>query len=335
MGENYPGNPPSALFRRLDWTARALRRGADNVKDAVLCHLVSPMMTQVGGHRPLDKRTGMLSLWINLKRSATAYTLPQGEVNFASMDGVILKPLQSGERGIREVSFYEAMANRDSFGHSFAGLKPFLCGYHGIITLTTASKVEQHYIMLDDCTAHMKCPCVLDMKLGTRTTEPKAATEKQMKSLTKYPCQSEFGCRLVGMRVWCGPQKQYLEYDKAWGFSLRDDAAMHRGLIDFFGGHTELSKCRLLIADFARRLAALLDFFESQEQLTFISSSLLFVYDSHFFHDHVNKSIGWSLRSELKIIDFAHVRNNIIRDLGYIEGLRRVHRFLGELLRRE
>ena len=125
-----------------------------------------------------------------------------------------LKPVQSGERGAREISFYEFMLTASAVVHGSAeirdnvarrwrdGLQPFLCDYHGVIVLGANRASEQRYLVLDDCTNEMRRPSALDIKLGTRTTEPRASLEKQHKSLAKYPCQTELGCRLVGMRVW-------------------------------------------------------------------------------------------------------------------------------------
>ena len=125
-----------------------------------------------------------------------------------------LKPVQSGERGAREISFYEFMLTPSAVVHGSAeirdnverrwrdGLQPFLCDYHGVIVLGANRASEQRYLVLDDCTNEMRRPSALDIKLGTRTTEPRASLEKQHKSLAKYPCQTELGCRLVGMRVW-------------------------------------------------------------------------------------------------------------------------------------
>ena len=90
--------------------------------------------------------------------------------------------------------------HRDHRGDGVEQLQPFLCDYHGVIVLGT-NACEQHYLVLDDCTNDMARPCALDIKLGTRTTEPNASLKKQRKQLAKYPPQTELGCRLVGMRV--------------------------------------------------------------------------------------------------------------------------------------
>lgn len=329
--------PSMPLSWRPGWTmSRALCRGGAHVRYLVwwssCIRVASPMATQVGGHKPTDRTAGMLSLG-----TATVSGDVMSTTDKRRLADMVLKPVQSGERGVREISFYDAMTRCDAFWRgtpissckreSFAGLAPFLCGYHGVTTLDVSETSDkQRYIMLDDCTAHMMRPCVLDVKLGMRTTEPRSILEKQRKTLSKYPCQSEFGCRIVGMQVWAQRQHRHLLFDKGWGFSLRNINAISRALTDFFGGHPELINKRLLIADFARRLAALLDWFEGQNQLSFVSSSLLFVYEgaNDGFNDIASKS-------ELKIIDFAHVRSDNILDSGYIQGLQIVVRLFEDI----
>merc|ERR1712003_458191 len=104
-------------------------------------------------------------------------------------------PVQSGDRGIREVSFYEGvtastaqwlgMRIAGERHRTFARLGPFLCDYHGVVALKPQNVDLHCYILLDDCTHDMQRPCALDIKLGTRTTEPGACMEKQRKSLAK------------------------------------------------------------------------------------------------------------------------------------------------------
>ena len=124
---------------------------------------------------------------------------------------------------------------------------------------------------------------------------------------------------------WSRIQSQYLEYDKTWGFAVRDAAGIRHGFLEFVGGHSELIYRQLLIVgEFVRRLRALLDWFECQDQLEFISSSLLLVYNG-------NDDPLLAPQVQLKIIDFAHVRRGAFIDSGYIEGLRKVISLLEDI----
>ncbi len=170
MEEKIQPNPIAAAMAR--WRdgamAMAMTRGKLFTESNGGLGMVARMAMQVGGH------SGMLTI-----------------------GRYCLKPVQSGNRGIREVTFYEQCLHR---GDGVEQLQPFLCDYHGVIVLGT-NACEQHYLVLDDCTNDMARPCALDIKLGTRTTEPNASLKKQRKQLAKYPPQTELGCRLVGMRV--------------------------------------------------------------------------------------------------------------------------------------
>lgn len=291
---------------RHQWALiRAICRGVFFAQVEILGGLALPLTMQVGGHKAASSCTGFLRFKADMLRS------------FSS--SVVLKPLQSKGRGLRELCFYEVMADRSK---RFDELKPFLCGYHGLASLAAEHANNQRYLILDDCAHRMRRPCALDLKMGTRTAEDLAPIEKQRKSLAKYPCQTEFGCRLVGMHVWCKSKRQYLKRSKVWGLSLRDDATMRQGLRSFFAGTSELKKKRQLIGDYLRKLSSLLSWFERQHHLVFISSSLLFIYDSEY-HSQA--------RSELKMIDFTHFYVGDRGDFGYTQGLRKVIRLLEDI----
>ena len=85
----------------------------------------------------------------------------------------------------------------------------------------------------------------------------------------------------------------------------------------------------MLTREFIRRLRALLDWFEHQDQLEFISSSLLLVYNG------TGEALLAPQAVQLKIIDFAHVlahvRGGAFSDSGYIEGLKKVISLLEDI----
>ena len=160
-------DPSAPLCGRPEWTmTRALRRGASYAQSAVMGSLAAPMTTQVGGHMPsAGGGAGMLAVGDRDRKG------------LGGLGGVVLKPVQSGERGAREVSFYEAMGAPGALWRGrpvgaatraeFAGLRRFLCGYHGVVALGEADGTERRYIVLDDCTAGMARPCARDVGAGT------------------------------------------------------------------------------------------------------------------------------------------------------------------------
>ena len=143
FGPGLDGFDPSApLCGRPEWTmTRALRRGASYAQSAVMGSLAAPMTTQVGGHMPsAGSGAGMLAVGDRDRKG------------LGGLGGVVLKPVQSGERGAREVSFYEAMGAPGALWRGrpvgaatraeFAGLRRFLCGYHGVVALGEADGTD-------------------------------------------------------------------------------------------------------------------------------------------------------------------------------------------------
>jgi Inositol polyphosphate kinase len=76
-------------------------------------------------------------------------------------------------------------------------LKRFTPLYHGVVQVNCHS-----YLCLEDLTQGFAKSNVMDVKLGTQTFEPDAPHDKRLRELQKYPQQSEFGMRIVGMRVY-------------------------------------------------------------------------------------------------------------------------------------
>ena len=112
---------------------------------------------------------------------------------------------------------------------------------------------------------------------------------------------------------------------------------IHKGLGVFFPRDHQLSQH--LISVFIEKLRSIKTFFEKQRILTFIASSLLFVYDAKVLNSDFGGSILDSealkligLNSDVKMIDFTHVfpsNNNI--DSNYLDGLESLMKYLESL----
>lgn len=275
----------NALRRRKDaplcwgrFMRRAERLGRDFVVRDMLGMITEPMCGQLGGLGHVETANG-------------------GFLRFPAPSRLfVLKPVQSGSRGEREVAFYEYVR-----AHKVPGLESFVCPYYGVVRPIPRG---QAYILLHDLTTSMLKPCVLDVKLGTQTYEDEAPLAKREREAAKYPPQATLGCRIVGMRLHASNDDDVVAFDKHWGYSLRNRAELERGLRLFVQEQESI----LL---FERRIESFLEWISTvPNELVFISSSLLFVYDA------ANPSC-----CDVRLIDFAHVRRDRTVDTGLIVGL--------------
>lgn len=100
---------------------------------------------------------------------------------------------------------------------------------------------QDAHLLLQDLTVNYKQPCVMDLKMGTETFEPDAPEDKRLRETTKYPQQSIFGFRIVGMRIYDplhpeADDQGYRFYGKEYGRSLATLEQVRDAFRIFFGG---------------------------------------------------------------------------------------------------
>ena len=179
--------------------------------------------------------------------------------------------------------------------------------YYGVETMPDGSA----YLKLEDVTAGMSKPCILDLKMGTQTYDEKATPEKIAKEKKKYPPQSTIGFRFVGMKWWLVDEKEYAQSTREWCMSLTPDD-IPVALMSFFDNGRTVRKD--LIPSLLEQLRAIRTCRADNPKWRMYGSSILVVYDGadDARHDVV-----------VKIIDFAHVfpiRDGGV-DAGYIHGV--------------
>ncbi|KAG2531556.1 hypothetical protein JM16_001009 [Phytophthora kernoviae] len=243
-------------------------------------------------------------------------------------DGCILKPFQSNRRGEREHEFYERVFVKEKALPEFKGLQALLPAYSGTIVVpegqdggdeeakTSNGMHSGQYLVLEDLTWQRQWPCVMDVKMGTRSYEDGATAEKIAYEKSKFPLQDEVGFRIQGIKVYDPKKGEYVEFDKHFGRSITSADALAPAFRNYFPADNTPKTIALLQA-FLRRLEQFKTWFDEQERAEFIASSFLFLYNGEVSDSDKEDPYA----ADIRLIDFAHVTEPIPPKLD--EGVRK------------
>lgn len=240
--------------------------------------------------------------------------------------GRFYKPLQEDERGSREAAFYETLYSNPKIMKQMLRFFPAFYGTE-FIKASDGSGLHPHLVLQDAVSDYVK-PCIMDIKIGSRTWYPQASEDYVSKCLRKDRGSTSvsLGFRISGLQIYQGEESGYWKPDRKHikKFTVDDVRSILRKFVSSNqSGNSDYDPdCALAYGVYggssgiSSQLKELKSWFEYQKDFHFYSCSILLIYDGE------SETKGGNPQSSIKLIDFAHVfEGNGVIDHNFLGGL--------------